>query len=355
MAMSGGIDSTVAAILLLKQEYELIGITFRTFDSISTACMEKEKGCCNVNSLFEAKHVAESLGFEHQLLDLRNEFRDTVINNFINEYLKGRTPNPCVLCNSYIKWGYLFEQADILGCDYIATGHYARIGCDNHRYFLQKGIDATKDQSYFLWTLTQENLARTLFPLGSLTKNEVRLIAHKEGFEKISQKKESQEICFIPDNDYRHFLETHVENYKDTYKEGHFINTEGTSIGKHKGFPNYTIGQRKGLQVAFGTPKYVCAIDPIQNTVMLGDKEDLLATEMTVKNIHFQKYNPIPPDFEATVKIRYRDTGHLARIQQENDTLKVSFLNPVSAITPGQSAVIYEGDDLVAGGVIESC
>lgn len=352
MAMSGGIDSTVAAMLLLKQGYELIGITFRTFDSISTACLEKEKGCCNVNSLIEAKQMAETLGFEHHILDIRKEFHETVIANFIEEYLNGRTPNPCVLCNSYIKWGYLLEYADKFNCEWIATGHYARIKHENNRFFLQKSVDTNKDQSYFLWTLSQENLSRTIFPLGSLTKTEVRSIARESGYEKLSQKKESQEICFVQDNDYRNFLEQHVDNYTEKYPPGNFIDKEGEIIGKHRGYPNYTIGQRKGLQVAFGIPKYVCNIDPIHNTVTLGDKEDLLSTKMTIKDLNFQKYSSLPCDFQATIKIRYRDTGNVALIEQQDETLKFFFINPVSAITPGQSAVIYEEEDVVAGGII---
>lgn len=352
MAMSGGIDSTVAAMLLLKQGYELIGITFRTFDSISTACVEKEKGCCNINSLFEAKHMAETLGFEHHILDIRKEFHETVITNFIEEYLHGRTPNPCVLCNSYIKWGYLVEYANKFNCEWIATGHYARIKHENNRFFLQKSVDTTKDQSYFLWTLSQENLSRTIFPLGSSTKTEVRSIARENGYEKLAQKKESQEICFVQDNDYRNFLQQQVENYTEKYPPGNFIDKEGKVIGKHRGYPNYTIGQRKGLQVAFGTPKYVCAINPIYNTVTLGDKEDLLSTKMTIKNLNFQKYSSLPSNFQADIKIRYRDTGHVALIEQEDEILNSFFTNSVSAITPGQSAVIYEEEDVVAGGII---
>ena len=198
MAMSGGIDSTVAAMLLQEQGYELVGVTYRTFDNISRGCMEKEKGCCSVDSLFEARRMAQDLGFEHHILDIRQDFKDTVITNFIDEYLHGRTPNPCVICNSTIKWGKLIQTADELGCQYIATGHYARIGYEEGQYFLRKGADISKDQTYFLWTLTQENLARTIFPLGELTKPEVRKIAFDHGYEKLSKKGESQEICFIP-------------------------------------------------------------------------------------------------------------------------------------------------------------
>ncbi|MFR7822541.1 MAG: MnmA/TRMU family protein [Odoribacter splanchnicus] len=196
MAMSGGIDSTVAAMLLLEQGYELVGVTYRTFDNISRGCMEKEKGCCSVDSLFEAKRMAQELGFEHHILDIRQEFKDTVITNFIGEYLQGRTPNPCVICNSTIKWGKLIETANEMRCDYIATGHYARIGHQDGRWYLRKGADLSKDQTYFLWTLTQENLSRTLFPLGELTKPEVRQIAFDHGYEKLSKGKVRRFVSF---------------------------------------------------------------------------------------------------------------------------------------------------------------
>lgn len=262
IAMSGGIDSTVAAMLLQEQGYDLVGVTYRTFDSISKGCMEKEKGCCSVDSLFEAKRMAQDLGFEHHILDIRQEFKDTVITNFIDEYLRGRTPNPCVVCNSTIKWGKIIETADELGCQYVSTGHYARIGHQNGRWYLRKGADESKDQTYFLWTLTQENLARTIFPLGELTKPEVRRIALEHGYEKLSQKVESQEICFIPENDYRAFLAEHVENYTEKYGPGDFTDTQGNKLGTHKGYPNYTIGQRKGLGIALGQPMFVVAIHP---------------------------------------------------------------------------------------------
>ena len=203
MAMSGGIDSTVSAMLLLEQGYELVGATFRTFDSIKESCIAKERGCCSIDSIMEAKHNAEQLGFEHHIVDFRQSFKEHVINDFIHEYMHGRTPNPCVLCNSSIKWGMLLDKADELGCDGIATGHYACIVEQNGHWFLGTAADTQKDQTYFLWRLTEANLARTIFPLGGLTKPEVRKIAADHGFVKLSQKTESQEICFIPDNDYR--------------------------------------------------------------------------------------------------------------------------------------------------------
>ncbi|MDL2231514.1 tRNA 2-thiouridine(34) synthase MnmA [Porphyromonadaceae bacterium OttesenSCG-928-L07] len=352
MAMSGGIDSTVAALLLLEQGFELVGVTFRTFDNIARGCMEKEKGCCSVDTLFEAKRMADQLGFEHHIIDLREEFKESVMQNFIDEYLHGRTPNPCVICNSSIKWGKLIEKADELGCEYLATGHYARIGHENGRYFLKKGVDLSKDQTYFLWMLSQENLARTLFPLGGLTKTEVRRIAFERGHEKLSKKAESQEICFIPDNDYRSFLAEQVPDFSTRYGKGLFVDTSGKVLGEHQGFPNYTIGQRKGLGIALGVPMFVVSIDAKENKVVLGTKEELQGSSLYASDINLMKYAQIPEAFEASVKIRYRNNGGMARLLQEDDRIKAEFLSPVDSITPGQSAVFYEGDDVVGGGVI---
>lgn len=351
--MSGGIDSTVASMLLLEQGYELVGVTYRTFDNISRGCMEKEKGCCSVDSLFEAKRMAQELGFEHHILDIRQEFKDTVITNFISEYLHGRTPNPCVLCNSTIKWGKIIKTADELGCKYVSTGHYARIGHQNGRWYLRKGADETKDQTYFLWTLTQENLARTIFPLGELTKPEVRKIALEHGYEKLSQKVESQEICFIPENDYRAFLAEHVENFAETYGPGDFIDTQGNKLGIHKGFPNYTIGQRKGLGIALGQPMFVVAIHPENNTVVLGTKDELQGKTFYASHINLMKYAEIPDGFEVTAKIRYRNQGGKASLYPEGDRIRVVFHAEMDSITPGQSAVFYENEDVVGGGIIE--
>ncbi len=353
MAMSGGIDSTVAAMLLLEQGYELVGVTYRTFDNISKGCMEKEKGCCSADSLFEAKKMAQDLGFEHHILDIRQEFKDCVIRNFIDEYLQGRTPNPCVVCNSTIKWGKLLETADQYGCSYIATGHYARIGQADNRYFLQKGIDEAKDQTYFLWMLTQDNLARTLFPLGSLTKPEVRQIALQHGYEKLSQKGESQEICFIPNNDYRTFLNEQVENFSEKYGPGDFVDTRGNHLGQHKGFPHYTIGQRKGLGIALGQPMFVVAISAEENKVVLGTREELQGQTLYARELNLMKYPQIPDGLEVAVKIRYRSQGGIARLYPEDDKIRVVFQQPVDSITPGQSAVFYEGSDVVGGGIIE--
>ncbi|HOK38624.1 MAG TPA: tRNA 2-thiouridine(34) synthase MnmA [Bacteroidales bacterium] len=352
LGMSGGTDSSVAAILLKQKGFEVVGITFRSYDSISKSCMEKETGCCNVDSIFEAKKLANDLGFEHHILDIRDYFADTIINNFINEYLSGNTPNPCVLCNKLIKWGRMIEEADNLNCDYLATGHYARIVLENNRYYIRKGVDQTKDQSYFLWAIPQEYLSRTIFPLGNFTKTEVRKIAVDNGYTKIANKRESQEICFIPDDDYRRFLREAVPDIDNKIGEGNFVDKNGKILGKHKGYPFYTIGQRKGLNIALGQPTYVLNIDAQTNTITLGEAKDLLKNEVPIQNINFMKYEKIPEDFQAICKIRYNNKGEKCRVIQYGDKIKIIFENPVSAVTPGQSAVIYENEDIVCGGII---
>lgn len=354
MAMSGGIDSTVAAMLLIEQGYELEGVTFRVWDNISQACMEKETGCCNVDAIFEAKAMADHFGFPHQILDIRKHFEESVIENFVSEYISGRTPNPCVVCNSDIKWGEIIKKADQLNCDYIATGHYAQILNENGRYFIKKGKDESKDQSYFLWSLTQENLKRTMFPLGELTKTEVREIAFNKGFVKLSKKRESQEICFIPDNDYRRFLRERVPDFDTRFGPGNFLDTSGKVLGKHKGYPNYTIGQRKGLQIALGHPMYVTRIHPRTNTVVLGTRDELNSTTFYVENSNLMKIAKVEGEVEVIAKIRYRNKGGMARMSQQGNLLKVEYYSPMDAITPGQSAVFYQDDCLVGGGVIQS-
>lgn len=352
MAMSGGIDSTVSAMLLLEQGYELVGATFRTFDSIKESCIAKERGCCSIDSIMEAKHNAEQLGFEHHIVDFRQSFKEHVINDFIHEYMHGRTPNPCVLCNSSIKWGMLLDKADELGCDGIATGHYARIIQQNGHYFLGTAADTQKDQTYFLWRLTESNLARTLFPLGGLTKPEVRKIAADHGFVKLSQKTESQEICFIPDNDYRRFLSENVPDFAAKVTPGDFVDADGHKVGTHQGFPFYTIGQRKGLKVAFGTPKYVTRISAADNTVTLGDRDDLLTTTLHAADCIFTDPERLRENPVVEARIRYRSPAAEATLRIEGDTAELTFAQPVWGVTPGQSLVLYQNGLVVGGGLI---
>lgn len=354
VAMSGGIDSTVTAIMLHNQGYEVVGITMKTWDYASSGGSKKETGCCSLDSINDARMVAVDLGFHHFIIDIRDEFGDWVIDNFVNEYLAGRTPNPCIMCNTHIKWAALLKRANALDCEFIATGHYAQVRYENQRYIVSKGCDQWKDQSYVLWGLEQQNLARTLFPVGKYQKTEIRQMASEFGYPELSKKAESYEICFIPDNDYRSFIERQVPDFHKKIKRGNFVNTEGKKIGKHNGFPFYTIGQRKGLGNTFGKPMYVTKIIAETNTIVLGEVNDLLENEMWVKNLNFIKYPSAFDGLDATTKIRSHDSGHPSYITQINDKVKVAFTQPVSAIAPGQSAVFYENNDVIGGGHIEN-
>ncbi|MDT8308354.1 MAG: tRNA 2-thiouridine(34) synthase MnmA [Bacteroidales bacterium] len=353
MAMSGGVDSSVAAILLLEQGYELVGITMKVWDYSQSGGTKQETGCCSLDAINDARLLAVKLGFPHYVVDLREPFKEHIISGFIDEYMNGRTPNPCVLCNSFIKWDALLKKADQLNCDFIATGHYANIRKENNRYLLARGIDPKKDQSYMLWMLSQQNLARTILPLGNYTKHDTRLIAEKYGFLFLTEKRESFEICFIPDNDYRAFLTRNVKNIENVAGEGPFLNSDDQVVGYHKGYPFYTIGQRKGLNIAMGEPVYVYKIDPESNSIYVGTKDKLLSDELWLKNVNTIKYDKIPEDVQLTIKIRYHDKGSSCKVVMDNGRLKVVFDHAVSAITPGQSAVLYEGDDVVAGGIID--
>ena len=350
IAMSGGIDSTVSALLLRERGYDLVGCTFRTFDSIRESCLAKEKGCCSIESIMEAKHNAEQMGFEHHIVDYRDTFRRQVIQNFVEEYNRGRTPNPCVLCNAYIKWGELLRMADEMGCDYIATGHYARIREHDGHMYLATAADTHKDQTYFLWRLTEQNLRRTIFPLGDLTKDQVRQIARDHGYETLAKKRESQEICFVPDNDYRRFLRDEgVETHP-----GEYIDREGHVLGRHEGFQHYTIGQRKGLGIALGSPRFVTHIDAEQNRVMLGERDDLLATEATATDLMLIDPEALRANPVVEARVRYRSPAVKARVAIENDRIRLQFEQPVWGITPGQSLVLYQDGRVVGGGLLEN-
>lgn len=353
MAMSGGIDSTVAAVMLKEQGYEVIGITMKTWDYQTSGGSGKETGCCSLDSINDARAVAVEHGIHHFILDIRDEFGDAVINNFVDEYVAGRTPNPCVLCNTHIKWQALLKRADKLDCEFIATGHYAQSRFENGRHIISKGLDNNKDQSYVLWGLSQESLARTLLPLGKFHKTEIKQMASDWGYHELVQKSESYEICFIPDNDYRSFLKRKVEGLEDRVEGGNFVLTDGTVVGKHRGYPFYTVGQRKGLEIALGKPVFVVDIDVETNTVYLGEQHELQRRGMIVKNINLQKYESINGELEALTKVRYKDKGAMGIITQDDaDTIKTVFHHGVSAIAPGQSAVWYEGDDVIGGGHI---
>ena len=353
VAMSGGIDSTVAAIMLKEQGYEVIGITMKTWDYQTSGGSGKETGCCSLDSINDARAIALEHGIHHFILDIRDEFGDMVIDNFVDEYIAGRTPNPCVLCNTHIKWRALLKRADKLECEFIATGHYARSRYEDGRHIISKGLDTTKDQSYVLWGLDKPSLARTMLPLGGFHKKDIKQMAIDWGYTELAAKSESYEICFIPDNDYRSFLKRKVEGLEERVEGGDFIMADGTHVGKHRGYPFYTVGQRKGLEIAMGHPVFVVDIDPITNTVYLGVEEDLQRRGMIVKDINLQKYDTMPEGLEVVTKVRYKDPGALSTVYNEPDRgIKTVFFHGVSAIAPGQSAVWYEGDDVVGGGHI---
>lgn len=352
VAMSGGIDSSVAALMLHEGGYEVIGITMKTWDYAASGGSKKETGCCSLDSINDARTLAVNLGFPHYILDIRAEFGEHIINNFVEEYLAGRTPNPCVLCNTHIKWEALLKRADQLNCDFIATGHYAQVREENGRYVISKGLDEAKDQSYVLWGLSQESLKRTLFPLGKFRKSEIRDMAMKAGYEELAKKSESYEICFIPDNDYRAFLKHKVPGLEEKVEGGNFVLSDGNVVGTHRGYPFYTIGQRKGLEIALGEPMFVIQIIPETNTVVIGPKEELDKQEMFIRDYNLVKYETLPENFVALTKVRYHDKGTPATLSIVDGKVKATFHRPVAGVAPGQSAVFFEGDDLIGGGFI---
>lgn len=353
VAMSGGLDSTVVAMMLHEQGYEVIGMTMKTWDYATSGGSTKTTGCCSLDDIQDAREMAVHYGFPHYILDIREEFGDQIIENFVSEYIAGRTPNPCVLCNTHIKWEALLKRADKLGCEFIATGHYAQVREENGRYVVSKGKDATKDQSYVLWGLSQESLKRTIFPLGGYEKAEIRQMALDSGFDTIAKKSESYEICFVPDNDYRGFLKRRIPELEAEVAGGSFVSTTGERLGEHKGYPFYTVGQRKGLEIALGEPMYVTDIQPETNTVVLGKAEDLLGDSMRVKAVNLVKYAQLDSEMEAVTKIRYKHEGERSLIRLDGDEMEVKFFGKVSAIAPGQSAVFYEGNDVIGGGFIK--
>lgn len=354
VAMSGGVDSTVVALMLHHQGYEVVGITMKTWDYATSGGGHKETGCCNIDSFNDARQAAVHHGFPHFILDIREEFGDFVIENFVDEYLAGRTPNPCVMCNTHIKWRALLKRANALGCEFIATGHYANVyKAENGRYTISKGLDETKDQSYVLWGLDQELLSRTIMPLGKYRKTEIRQMAADFGYPELAKKSESYEICFVPDNDYRGFLKRRVDGLEEKVANGWFVDKTGKKLGSHKGYPFYTIGQRKGLDIAFGKPAYVTGIDPATNTVVLGEEEDLAKNDMLVTKINWVKYDGITDGMEVLTKIRYKDKGAISNLYIDNSGIKVRFYENVKSIAPGQSAVFYDGDEVIGGGIIQ--
>lgn len=354
VAMSGGIDSTVVALMLHQEGYEVVGITMKTWDYAGSGSSTKETGCCNIDSFNDARQAAVHHGFPHFILDIREEFGDFVIDNFVEEYLAGRTPNPCVMCNTHIKWRALLKRANALDCEFIATGHYGRVRQhDNGRYVISKGLDETKDQSYVLWGLDQALLGRTMLPLGGYRKSAIRQMAIDMGYPELAKKSESYEICFVPDNDYRSFLKRRVDGLEEKVNGGWFVDKTGKKLGQHKGYPFYTVGQRKGLDIAMGHPVYVTSIHPGTNTVVLGDESDLEQNDMLIGKINWMKYDGITDGMEAITKIRYKDKGAHSKLYYSDNGIRARFFENVKGIAPGQSAVFYEDDDVIGGGIIQ--
>jgi len=351
VAMSGGVDSSLAAVLLKEAGFDVVGITMLLRNPDDEVSDDDES---RISSTVEdARKVAEDGGFPHHTIDMRHEFECYVVEDFVKEYLSGRTPNPCVRCNRFIKWETLHKKALEFGCDLMATGHYARIArYGDGTHSLLTGVDRSKDQSYFLWRIDSDLLGYTLFPLGAMTKDETRYQASRRSLA-TTHRNESQEICFIPDNDYGRFL---VERFPDdppqALREGDIYTTGGDLAGKHKGTAFFTIGQRKGIGVALGRPVYITAVDTFTNSVTIGDEKDLLSGTMTVDNIVWSRGFPPGNEFRAMVRVRYRHSGAPATIISGTSDVVVEFDEPQRAITPGQSAVFYDGDVLLGGGVI---
>jgi tRNA-specific 2-thiouridylase len=351
--MSGGVDSSVAGYLLREEGYEVIGVTMKVWpqDCISRA----EDKCCGPQAVADARSVAHSLGISHYVVDEVDQFEQTVITYFASEYQAGRTPNPCVICNEKLKFGNLWGKAQALGCDYIATGHYAIIEHHADRAVLRKGVDLSKDQSYFLFSLRQPQLRRALTPLGKMTKPQIREIAHSLGL-KVADKIDSQEICFVPGNDYKAFLRSHLG--ENQFHRGEIYDVHGNFIAEHAGIELFTIGQRKGLPGGSSRPRYVVDLDPETNRVIVGDADDLACDEFEIDRVNWHTVVPQSRDdpglpLEPTVKIRYSHPGTPANVTPlENNRARIRLHEPQRAVTPGQAAVIYDGDLVLGGGWI---
>jgi len=356
VAMSGGVDSSAAAALLYDKGYDVIGITIKTWSFMEVGGAPKfESGCCSLDAIYDAKNIADKMGFPHYTVDFTEVFEKAVIDNFVDEYLNGRTPNPCVICNRKIKWEELLKKADSLDAKYIATGHYANISYSekSRRFCLRNSKDNPKDQSYALWGLSQNSLSRTIFPIGNYSKTEVRNLARKFGL-KTAGKPDSQEICFVADNNYARFLRERIPDKIQSIKTGDIF-YHGEKVAEHKGIPFYTIGQRKGLGVALGKPVYVRKIDKVNNLIELGDKKDLLRNTLSAKNINYVSVKNLSAGEKIICKIRYSDKGSEAFVLEADDNhFSIKFLEPKNAITPGQSAVLYNKKGFVlAGGIID--
>ncbi len=362
--MSGGVDSSLATCLLKQKSYQVVGISMKLWDFKEVGGDPYPDGrCCSVEALNDARAVCEKMKIPHYVVDFKDEFKKAVILNFVEEYEKGRTPNPCIICNTEIKWRCLWEKAEALGAKYLATGHYARIKYDEKtkRFLLLKGIDPTRDQSYALWGLSQDNLSRTVFPLGELTKKEVRAKAEEQDL-RVAQKKESQEICFVADDDYPRFIREwlgHPSQVSEGKRQGKRIQAgpiltlTGEKIGEHKGIPFYTVGQRRGLSIALGKPLYVVRIEADRNAIYVGENNDLFGSTFIVSDLNWIAFDELGGGLECKIKIRYQHQPQEGLISPlTKDEVLVKFKQPERAITPGQSAVFYQDDLVLGGGII---
>ncbi len=351
VGMSGGVDSSVAALLLKEQGYDVIGVTMQIWQDENPADTSENGGCCGLSAVDDARRVAEKLDIPYYVMNFKQEFRKYVCDYFVEEYLQGRTPNPCIACNRYVKWESLLHKSLGLGADYIATGHYARIEeLANGRFAIRNSVTAQKDQTYALYNLTQEQLKHTLMPVGAYPKEEIRRIAEEAGLP-VAHKKDSQEICFIPDNDYAGFIER--ERGAQVPGPGKFVSVDGRILGEHKGITHYTIGQRKGLNLAMGHPVFVTRICPETNEVIIGENEDVFTRELTCDRLNFMAMEDLREPRKVRAKIRYAHKGAdclLERIGE--DEIRCTFDEPVRAVTPGQAVVFYDGEYVLGGGTI---
>lgn len=350
VGLSGGVDSSVAAWLLKQQGYEVIGVTMQIWQEEAREFQEENGGCCGLSAVDDARRVAQILDIPYYVMNFRKEFKERVIDYFTGEYLEGRTPNPCIACNRYVKWESLLKRSLDIGADYIATGHYARVEqLPNGRYAIRNSVTAKKDQTYALYNLTQEQLSRTLMPVGDYTKDEIRRMAEEAGLP-VAHKKDSQEICFVPDDDYAGFIEKHTG--KKTEK-GNYVLKDGSVIGQHQGIIHYTIGQRKGLNLAMGHPVFVTEIRPKSNEVVIGESEDLFVHSLLCDRVNFMAIEKLEEGKNLTAKIRYNHPGAPCILEDAGEgKVKVTFTEPQRAITPGQAVVFYQGEYVAGGGII---
>lgn len=343
VGMSGGVDSSVAAYLLKEQGYEVIGVTMQIWQEEETENVEENGGCCGLSAVDDARRVAASLHIPYYVMNFREEFRAHVMDYFVDAYLKGETPNPCIACNRYVKWESLLNRSLAIGADYIATGHYARIEkLKNGRYALKQSENVRKDQTYALYNLTQEQLSKTLMPVGDYSKEEIRGIAEKIGLS-VADKPDSQDICFVPDGDYAGFIDSYIEEKKmPPVPEGNFVTLEGKILGRHKGITHYTVGQRKGLGLALGYPAFVLEIRPQTNEVVIGSYEESLTRTLRANHLNFMAVEDITEPVRAFAKIRYNHKGAWCTVERtKEDEVLVTFDEPQRAVTPGQAVVFY--------------